>query len=118
MPSLAALAPKSARKVPSNDDPVLRSQLLNLAEKHPIFFRRPLAALVLSRNRRLPLTAQELDLQLLDGIHVLLFLKLLQLVPPLEAADLRFVWHVLAQSMPGVLTIGGNESLQFFVLSS
>ena len=47
VPSFAALPSESPRKVSGDDDPVLGSQFLNLAEQHLVFLRRPLTTLVL-----------------------------------------------------------------------
>lgn len=118
MPSLATLAPESAGEVPCNDDPVLRAEFIDLLEKHGVFLGRPLAARVLRwlAHLRLLGASHELYLQLLNRIEVLLLSLLLHLVPPLEAPDLRLVRHVLAQSVPGVFTVGGHEPFQFFVL--
>ena len=43
-------------------------------------------------------------------------LHLLEVEPPLEAFDLRFVGQVLADAVPGVLSKRSDEILEFFIL--
>ena len=110
MPSLAALSAESTGQIPSDDHPVLSSKLIHFRFENCIFLRSPLATLILNWKRRL------VALYLLDHVQISLSLQALKNIPSLEAPDLGLVGHVLAKSVPGVLTVSGDEPDQFCVL--
>jgi hypothetical protein len=112
VPSLPALAAEPSRKIAGDDHPVLCAKLIDFLYQHCIFVRSPLAALVLDGELGLP----QLDLELLNRVEVMEFLLLLEIVPSLEASDLGLVWHVLADSVEGVVTVSSNKPFQFFIL--
>lgn len=120
MPSLTALATKASWQVLGNDHPVLRTELVHTLEKNFIFFRRPLTALVVIDDWwHLTLrwtTSDELELELLDRVELIVRVVLLEVVPALEAPDLRLVGHVLAQAMPRTLAVLRDKSAQFLIL--
>lgn len=55
-------------------------------------------------------------LKLLKWVRARLLLQLLQHVPSLETSDLSLVGHVLAESVPGIFSVGRNETYQFSIL--
>lgn len=91
VPSLTALSTQSAGKIPSNDNPVLSSQLVYFAFKYSIFLRGPLAALILNWNRRLSnLDLLFFKIQFVQNVHSL------KNIPSFEAPYLSLIGHVLA----------------------
>lgn len=89
MPSLAALAPKSAWEISGDDDPVLSPKLVNFGSKKLVLFRSPL---ITSGGN------------ISDGFGIL-FLPLAEVAPSLEASDLSLFWHELAKSVPRLISV-------------
>lgn len=119
MPSLSALPAKASVQVLSNDDPILRAQLVYPLEQYLVFLRCPLATLVVDWRRlsfRRLRTAHLVKLKLLDWIEVFFDFLLCKVVPAFEAPDLCLVRHRLAKAMPGVIAVLSHQSAQFLIL--
>ena len=109
VPAFAALSAQPSWQESSNYDPVLSAKLLYLISEDLVFFRRPLGWTDLCVERQMAC------LRVVWVSLVLVVLLILEVQPSLEAPYFGFVWHELAKSVPGLVSIDLYESGEFFV---
>ena len=106
VPPLATLAAKTPRQVVGNDNPVGCAVDEDFLFQDCVFLFGP------GGNERLHFVGV-----LVEPLPLVALLGF-ELVPALEALDLRLVRHLFAQLVPRVLAVDGNKFDQFFVLYS